>query len=62
MIGSLEVIHVLFFTILSVIQICSISSIQLNFNLVKPRLVGIIVDSAFGQIQWIAKNCVRPWI
>ena len=41
MIGSLEVMHELIFTIPSVIQICSISSIdsiQLSFNLGKPRL------------------------
>ena len=36
MIASLEVMHELIFTIPSVIQICSISSIQLSFNLGKP--------------------------
>ena len=41
MIGSLEVAHELIFTIPSIIQICSISSvnsIRLRFNLGKPRM------------------------
>ena len=38
MIGSLEAMHELIFTIPSVIQICSISSIRLRFNLGKPQL------------------------
>ena len=41
MIGSLEITHELIFTIASVIQICTISSInsiQLRFNLGKPRI------------------------
>ena len=45
MIGSLEVTHELIFTIPSVIQICSISSInsiQLKFNLGKPRLICVV--------------------
>ena len=36
-IGSLEITHELIFTILSVIQNCSINSIRLRFNLGKPR-------------------------
>ena len=38
MIGSLEITHEFIFTIPSVIQISSIKSIQLIFNLGKPRL------------------------
>ena len=38
MIGSLEVTHELIFTIPSVIQICSINSIRLRFNLEKPQI------------------------
>ena len=38
MIGSLEVTHELLFTIPSVTEISSISSIRLRFNLGKPRL------------------------
>ena len=38
MIGSLEVTYELIFTIPSVIQISSINSIRLRFNLVKPRM------------------------
>ena len=37
MIGSLEVTHELIFTIPSAIQNSSISSIQLRFNVGKPR-------------------------
>ena len=45
MIDSLEVTHELIFTIQSVIQISSISSIdsiRLRFNLGKPRLISIV--------------------
>ena len=38
MIVSLDVMHKLIFNIPSVIQISSVSSIQLSFNLGKPRL------------------------
>ena len=38
MIGSLEVMHEIISTILSVIQISSINSIRVRFNLGKPRL------------------------
>ena len=40
MIGSLEVMHELIFTIPSVIQVCSIDSIRLGFNFGKPRVQG----------------------
>ena len=39
MIGSLEVTHELIFTIPSVIQIYSINSIRLKFNLGKPPMI-----------------------
>ena len=39
MIGGLEVTHDLIFTIPSVIQISSINSIRLRFNLGKPRII-----------------------
>ena len=47
MIGSSEVTHELIFTIPSVIQICTISSInsiRLRFNLEKPRLIRLIAS------------------
>ena len=44
MIGSLEVMHEIIFTIPSVFQI-SISSIRLRFNLRKPRLSCVIQNS-----------------
>ena len=44
MIGSLEVKHEIILTIPSVIQISSINSNQLRFNLGKPQMNSIIVD------------------
>ena len=49
MIGSLEVTHELIFTIPSVVQISSISSIRLRFNLWKPR---ISVARTLHESQW----------
>ena len=41
MIGTLDVTHRLIFTIPSVIQINSIRSIRLRFNLGKPRMLAV---------------------
>ena len=62
MIGSLEVMYELTVTIPSVIQICSISSIRLSFNLGKPRLVMVNRSKTLSQLHTMNKplNFSKP--